>query len=330
MVGMTDRFISGIGLATLYKDTVLSVWYPQPVLASTSEEALEQARRATPQGLHGLSAGETTCPIRRTRTTVVETCVNVDADPRDAADSYLRLHSLSHRLVMPNDINLTGLFGTLENVVWTSLGPCAVEDFEMTRTQAMIHSQDKGSSVDAALTVLSVDKFPRMTDFVLPSDVRIGDASRVRLGAYLAPGTVVMHEGFVNFNAGTLGKAMVEGRISQGVVIGDGTDIGGGASIMGTLSGGGTHRITIGRGSLLGANAGIGISLGNNCVVEAGLYITGGTKVRLYISDENPADVKAATLSGRDNLLFRRNSMTGQVEALSRNAEGVTLNPDLH
>jgi 2,3,4,5-tetrahydropyridine-2-carboxylate N-succinyltransferase len=248
---------------------------------------------------------------------VVHVAIDLDAAPADVPDAYLRLHLLSHRLVKPNSINLDGLFGVLNTVVWTSAGPCPVEDFERTR----MHLRDSGP-----VQVFSVDKFPRMTDYVVPSGVRIADADRVRLGAYLAEGTTVMHEGFVNFNAGTLGTSMVEGRIVQGVVVGDGTDIGGGASIMGTLSGGGTDRISIGERCLLGAESGIGISLGDDCVVEAGLYVTAGTKVTL----QDGQVVKARELSGRSGLLFLRNSVTGTVEARSRTGSGITLNSALH
>jgi 2,3,4,5-tetrahydropyridine-2-carboxylate N-succinyltransferase len=240
--------------------------------------------------------------------------------PADVPDAYLRLHLLSHRLVRPNTINLDGLFGVLTNVVWTSHGPCPVDDFERRR----MRMRELG-----AVQVHGIDKFPRMTDYVVPSGVRIADADRVRLGAHLAAGTTVMHEGFVNFNAGTLGTSMVEGRIVQGVVVGDGTDVGGGASIMGTLSGGGTERISIGERCLLGAQSGTGISLGDDCVVEAGLYVTAGTKV--LVTDGNATEVvKARELSGRSGLLFRRNSQSGAVEALPREGFGITLNTVLH
>ena len=247
--------------------------------------------------------------------------IDLDAAPEGASDAYLRLHLLSHRLVQPNSINLDGLFGQLSNVVWTNHGPCAVEGFETTRARLRARGP---------VQVTSIDKFPRLTDYVTPSGVRIGDADRVRLGAHLASGTTVMHEGFVNFNAGTLGTSMVEGRISQGVVVGDGSDIGGGASIMGTLSGGGKETITLGQRCLLGANSGLGISLGDDCVVEAGLYVTAGTKVTAYAADGTSSLVKAATLSGADNVLFRRNSVTGAVEAVPWKGEGVALNAVLH
>jgi 2,3,4,5-tetrahydropyridine-2-carboxylate N-succinyltransferase len=237
--------------------------------------------------------------------------------PVDAHDVYLRLHLLSARLIQPHGANLDGVFGLLANVVWTNFGPCPVPDFEQTRLRLRARG---------AVTVYGVDKFPRMVDYVLPSGVRIADADRVRLGAHLAGGTTVMHEGFVNFNAGTLGSSMVEGRISAGVVVGDGSDVGGGASIMGTLSGGGKQVISIGQRCLLGANAGIGISLGDDCVVEAGLYVTAGTKVAL----PDGKVVKAAELSGANGVLLRRNSQSGAVEAVPRTGTGIELNAALH
>jgi 2,3,4,5-tetrahydropyridine-2-carboxylate N-succinyltransferase len=241
--------------------------------------------------------------------------------PRDTADAWLRLHLLSHRLVVPHSVNLDGIFGLLTNVVWTSAGPCAVEGFETTRARLRAAGQP--------VAVYGVDKFPRMTDYVVPSGVRIADADRVRLGAHLASGTTVMHEGFVNFNAGTLGASMVEGRISAGVVVGDGSDIGGGASIMGTLSGGGKAVISVGERCLVGANAGIGISLGDDCAVEAGCYVTAGSKVAFHDGD-TVKTVKAAALSGADNVLFRRNSTTGALEAVPWHGEGIALNAALH
>jgi len=242
---------------------------------------------------------------------------DLDSPPVDAIDVYLRLHLLSTRLVQPRSINLDGVFGLLGNVVWTNHGPCAVEGFETTRLLLM----ERGP-----VTVHGIDKFPRMVDYVTPSGVRVADADRVRLGAHLASGTTVMHEGFVNFNAGTLGASMVEGRISAGVVVGDGSDVGGGASIMGTLSGGGQEVIRIGERCLIGANSGVGISLGDDCVVEAGLYVTAGTKV----SAPDGAVAKARDLSGQHNLLFRRNSQTGAVEAVMRSGSWGGLNEALH
>ncbi|HEX5017908.1 MAG TPA: 2,3,4,5-tetrahydropyridine-2,6-dicarboxylate N-succinyltransferase [Actinomycetes bacterium] len=242
---------------------------------------------------------------------------DLDAPPTDAFDVYLRLHLLSARFVQPRSVNLDGVFGLLSNVVWTNYGPCTVEGFELTR----LHLMQRGP-----VTVHGVDKFPRMVDYVTPSGVRIADADRVRLGAHLAEGTTVMHEGFVNYNAGTLGASMVEGRISAGVVVGDGSDVGGGASIMGTLSGGGQEIIRIGERCLIGANAGIGISLGDDCVVEAGLYVTAGTKLTTPDGDV----AKARDLSGQSNLLFRRNSVTGAVEAVMRSGSWGGLNEALH
>ncbi len=252
------------------------------------------------------------------RTPVVTFVSDLAAAPVDAHDVYLRLHLLSHRLVRPHGVNLDGAFGLLANVVWTNHGPCDVPSFAMARARL----KAQGVTVN----VTSVDKFPRMTDYVVPTGVRVADADRVRLGAHLAEGTTVMHEGFVNFNAGTLGSAMVEGRISAGVVVGSESDLGGGASIMGTLSGGGKEVISVGEGCLIGANAGIGISLGDGCVVEAGLYVTGGTVVTL----PDGTTQKARDLSGRPGLLFRRNSTTGAVEVLPRQGEWGTLNADLH
>lgn len=244
--------------------------------------------------------------------------IDADAAPESSADAYLRLHLFSHRLVKPRTINLDGIFGHLQNVAWTSRGPVAIDAIESVTWNFARQGQQ--------LTVHGVDKFPRMTDYVVPSGVRIADASRVRLGAYLSSGTTVMHEGFCNFNAGTLGASMVEGRISQGVIVGDGSDIGGGASIMGTLSGGGKEMVTIGERCLLGANAGIGISLGDDCIVEAGLYVTAGT----VVIDPSGSPVKARLLSGQSNLLYRRNSLTGAVEVIARSGSWGGLNADLH
>ena len=320
---MTDRTAWAFGLATLTDagDT-LDTWYPSPLLGPVPADA------EPPAVLAGL---ERVDEVRGVRTTVVRTEIDLDAEPTTVADAYLRLHLLSHTLVAPNTINLDGLFGVLPNVVWTSAGPCAVEGFEATRARLR--------AARGHVTVHGVDKFPRLVDYVMPAGVRIADADRVRLGAHLAPGTTVMHEGFVNFNAGTLGRSMVEGRISQGVVVSDGADIGGGASIMGTLSGGGKQVISIGPRSLLGANAGLGISLGADCVVEAGLYLTAGTKVSVLSGAgtrpehgqlEEPRVVPARELSGRDNLLFRRNSVSGAVEAIPRKGTGIELNAALH
>lgn len=307
----------GIGLASIAADgSTLAVWYPAPELGEAPADP-------TALALHGqLRNAAREDPDRAVREEVVVRRIELARPPADAADAYLRLHLLSHRLVRPNEQNLEGLFGTLTNVVWTSEGPCAVDDFETTRVRLRTAGRTP--------TVLSIDKFPRMVDYVLPSGVRIGDADRVRLGAHLAEGTTVMHEGFVNFNAGTLGASMIEGRISQGVVVGDGSDVGGGASTMGTLSGGGTERVSIGERSLLGAEAGIGIALGDDCVVEAGLYVTAGTKVTVVGGEDDGTVVTARTLSGVPNLLLRRNSVTGAVEVIAREGRTVALNAALH
>lgn len=298
------------GLASVHTSgQVLDTWYPEPQVGKAPTDA---------QPLPLLRAHGTNDATRGVATEVVLTEIELDAPPANTADAYLRLHLLSHRLRKPRSINLDGIFGVLPNVVWTTAGPCEVESFEQVRAQVRGHR--------GGLTVFAVDKFPRMVDYVVPSGVRIADAARVRLGAHLAQGTTVMHEGFVNFNAGTLGHSMVEGRISQGVTVDDGSDIGGGASIMGTLSGGGTDMISIGKGNLLGANSGVGISLGDNCVVEAGLYVTGGTKVLL--PDGRVA--KARELSGASDLLFLRDSQSGEVIVRARAGQAVQLNQALH
>ena len=256
--------------------------------------------------------------IRGVRREPIAIEIDLGAAPKDVPDAYLRLHLLSHRIIKPHGASLEGIFGLLNNVIWTSLGPCLHEDFENVREQL---KRKYGS-----LTIFAIDKFPRMVDYVIPEGVRIADADRVRLGAHLASGTTVMHEGFVNFNAGTLGASMVEGRISAGVVVGDGSDIGGGASIMGTLSGGGKEVISIGKKTLLGANSGVGISLGDECTVEAGLYLTAGSIVQL----PDGKAVKARELSGANGLIFRRNSKSGQIEALARTGSWGGLNSALH
>lgn len=306
----------GIGLATIADNgTTLDTWYPAPELGSAPDDLANHPLAAA------LAKAARDDAARGTRQEVVTRAISLAEAPRDASDAYLRLHLLSHRLVKPNEQNLDGLFGALTNVVWTSEGPCAVDGFEETRLRLISEGRRP--------TVYSIDKFPRMVDYVVPDGVRIGDGDRLRLGAHLASGTTVMHEGFVNFNAGTLGTSMIEGRISQGVVVGDGSDIGGGASTMGTLSGGGTERVSVGERSLVGAEAGVGIALGDDCIVEAGLYVTAGTKVTL-IDGENRSVVKARDLSGVPSLLFRRNSQSGAVEAVSRSNKRVELNSDLH
>ena len=299
----------GWGLASIHASgQVLDTYFPAPRLGVADDSA------APPSLISAVVDDDT----RGVRTEIVLVEIDLAAPPAGTSDAYLRLHLLSHRLVSPRDLNMTGIFASLPNVVWTSAGPCAVEGFEEVR----IRMRARGEH----LTVFGVDKFPRMVDYVRPTGVRIADADRVRLGAHLAEGTTVMHEGFVNFNAGTIGTSMVEGRISAGVVVGRDSDIGGGASIMGTLSGGGTEVISIGERCLLGANAGVGIALGDDCVVEAGLYLTAGTKVTLPNGDV----VKARTLSGKNDLLFIRNSVTGAVEMRRRERGGVELNAELH
>jgi 2,3,4,5-tetrahydropyridine-2,6-dicarboxylate N-succinyltransferase len=307
----TQQGAWGHGLATLSEPDgrVLDTWFPEPRLG-------KPAPGEAPADLVAAAGRD---ERRGVRTEVVLTVIGSLAEPPvDAHDGYLRLHLLSHRLIRPHDADLTGLFGVLNNVAWTSHGP--VDPAALTAVRMRFRAAGD------PFAVTSIDKFPRMTDYVAPGGVRIADADRVRLGAHLAEGTTVMHEGFVNFNAGTLGASMVEGRISAGVVVGDGSDIGGGASIMGTLSGGGTAVISIGERCLLGANAGLGISLGDDCVVEAGLYVTAGSRVTLPDGEV----VKALELSGADGLLFRRNSQTGAIEALPRSGRWAGLNAALH
>jgi 2,3,4,5-tetrahydropyridine-2-carboxylate N-succinyltransferase len=306
----------GIGLATIAANgTVLDTWFPAPALG---EPPALGTQRLSPDEAGDLATLIGPDPDRGVDVVAVRTGIGKLAEPpADAHDAYLRLHLLSTRLIHPHGLNLDGLFGLLANVVWTNHGPCPVENFESVRLRLRARGP---------VTVYGVDKFPRMVDYVLPTGVRIADADRVRLGAHLASGTTVMHEGFVNFNAGTLGTSMVEGRISAGVVVGNGSDVGGGSSIMGTLSGGGKETITIGERCLVGANAGVGISLGDDCVVEAGLYVTAGTKVTL----PDGTVTKARALSGQNGILLRRNSTTGTVEAVPRKGTGIELNAALH
>ena len=298
---------SAIGLATIAGEVVLDVWYPAPTLGAIPKDV--------PDISGGINSTETIgAQVRSISTTIAD----LAAPPVDTADAYLRLHLLSHRIVRPRTINLDGIFGLLPIVAWTDSGPVPLDRL----TEVRLRARSKGHH----LTVYGVDRFPRMVDYVVPSGVRIADADRVRLGAHLASGTVVMHEGFVNFNAGTLGTSMVEGRISAGVVVDDGSDIGGGASIMGTLSGGGKEVVSIGKGCLIGANAGVGLSLGANCVVEAGLYVTAGSKVTL----PDGSVAKASEVSGADDLLFRRNSQSGAIEVVMRTGTWGGLNTALH
>ena len=299
----------GWGLATIHESgQVLDTWFPEPALGDPVDDNAPA----------DLTAATATDEVRQVRTEVVRVEVDLTAAPANTPDAYLRLHLLSHCLVKPRTINLDQIFAQLPNVVWTSVGPCAIAEFETTRVRLR--------AAHGHVTVHGVDKFPRMVDYVVPTGVRISDADRVRLGAHLAPGTTVMHEGFVNYNAGTLGESMVEGRITQGVVVGEGSDIGGGASIMGTLSGGNTQVVSVGRRSLIGANAGIAFSLGDDCVVEAGLYVTWGTKITL----DDGRVVKALELSEQPGLLFYRDSVSGTVRAKSREGRTVALNAQLH
>ena len=299
---------SGYGIATVtFEGAILDTWFPEPQLGELPQNP--------PAFLASLVGRDDDRQVVRE---LVSVGIELADAPTNASDAYLRLHLLSHRLIPPHGLSLVGIFAVLNNVVWTSHGPCAVEGFEETRA--------KLRAKYGTVTVYSVDKFPRMVDYVIPSGVRIADADRVRLGAHLSHGTTVMHEGFVNFNAGTLGTSMVEGRISSGVVVGDGSDIGAGASIMGTLSGGGKEVVSIGKNCLLGANSGLGISFGDNCVVEAGTYITAGAKVTLPDGEV----VKAATLSGASNLLYRRNSQRGNLEVVMRSGTWGGLNSILH
>jgi 2,3,4,5-tetrahydropyridine-2-carboxylate N-succinyltransferase len=299
---VTNDSAKAVGIATFSGEKILDVWYPDPNDAGADLSDLAMVDEA-----------------RKVETRVVTTVIDdLSSPPSDPADAYLRLQLLSHRIYKPHDISVEGIFGVLNNVVWTTEGPCDVDDFVNTKRRLIAAGRQPA--------VTSLDKFPRMIDYVIPSGVRIADGDRVRLGAYLGEGTTVMHEGFVNFNAGTLGKSMVEGRISSGVLVGDGSDVGGSASIMGTLSGGGTEVISIGENCLLGANSGIGISLGDGCVVEAGLYVTAGTVITL----PDGATAKGREMSGVHDMLFRRNSMTGAVEALPRTGSWGGLNEALH
>jgi 2,3,4,5-tetrahydropyridine-2-carboxylate N-succinyltransferase len=311
---MSERLAHGYGLQTVDRNgDVLDTWFPDPRLGA-APEGFEP--RLVPSQLSALEGDD---PLRQVSMVGVGIAIDLDAPPASVSDAYLRLHLLSHTLVAPNSINIDGIFQVLPIVAFTTRGALPVE-VAQSHTAALLQ---------AGIQVTSIDRFGPLTNYVIPRGVRIADTSRVRLGAHLASGTTVMHEGFVNFNAGTLGASMVEGRISQGVVVGDGSDIGGGASIMGTLSGGGKEIISLGRRCLLGANAGVGISLGDDCIVEAGLYVTAGTKVTLMAA-EGARQVKALELSGSSGLLFRRNSANGAVEALPRQGVGVSLNPALH
>lgn len=332
---MSKKYAWGVGLRTVVDSKisdvsasqtgntceVLDAWYPDPQLGKLCADSATEREEELASAAHSDK-------LRLVKQEVFRCEVNLEEAPNSVEDAYLRLHLLSYCLVEPNSINLDGIFGHLPNVAWTNYGPCPIKDINRLRTAVRAAGQ-------MPVLIRSVDKFPAMLDYVVPKGVRIGDGARVRLGAYLSEGTTVMHEGFVNFNAGTLGASMVEGRISQGVVIGDGSDIGGGASTMGTLSGGGSQRVRLGKRCLLGANSGLGIPLGDDCVVEAGLYITAGTKVALRLEGDTGADskvkiVSARELAGVSNALFRRNSVTGQVEVIAHQGQGIVLNEDLH
>ena len=315
-----SRMAWGAGLTTLDgRGNTLDAWFRW---FGWGEYGSDEMANEFPELDEQLGMRDESDELRNVTIRPIRLTIDVDAVPESTADAYLRLHLLSGRFAPPRTLNLDGLFGKLTNVAWTNLGPVAVPELEDVRMRVRQWGQ--------VLHVHAVDKFPRMVDYVMPSGVRIADGSRVRLGAHLAEGTTVMHEGFVNFNAGTLGASMVEGRISAGVVVGDGSDVGGGASIMGTLSGGGKEIVSIGKRCLLGANAGLGIALGDDSVVEAGCYVTAGTKVTVLEPGREARIVKARELSGASNVLFRRNSVSGAVEAVPRQGEGIALNAALH
>jgi len=342
---MSDFYAVGIGVGTKNKmGDWLEVFYPQPLLKPSSDECEtlikclgEQAGQSDTVELdtktlaelvtaykdQGNTALASVCETLQQSSRQPVACVlTEDSAPQSVAAAYLKLHLISHRLVRPHGTNISGIFGVLPNVAWTNEG--AVDLSELTEKQLQARASGRHLSVNC------IDKFPKMTDYVAPSGVRIADTSRVRLGAYVGEGTTVMHEGFINFNAGTEGPNMIEGRISAGVFVGSGTDFGGGCSAMGTLSGGGDIVISVGNECLIGANAGIGISLGDRCTVEAGLYLTSGTKVTLLDeTGQAGASAKASDLSGKSDLLFRRNSLTGAVECLT-NKSAVELNTELH
>lgn len=317
---MGKRYAWGVALKTvslMVNEVVLDAWYPEPKLGQSDPILAKKLQ----EKLSRLEITDKARSVYR-ETELVE--IDLDSAPLSTADAYLRLHLLSHRLVIPNSINLEGIFQHLPNIVWTSHGPCLAENFEQTRLRLF---QEHNQHVE----VLSVDKFPRMLDYVVPSGVRIANGATVRLGAYLAEGTTVMPAGSVNFNAGSLGASMIEGRVSQGVIIDEGSDIGGGASTMGTLSGGGRERVRLGKSCLLGANSGLGIPLGDNVIVEAGLYVTAGSKVSILSPDKQVQEVTAArNLAGISEVIFRRNSQNGAIEVIPRGNVEIHLNPDLH
>lgn len=324
---MEKKSAWGIGLATVTSfGRTLDVWYPEPQLGDFSKEkAADLMEMLTP-----LQASD---PARGTSTSIVTCTADLSDQPQSTADAYLRLHLLSHRLAQPNTINLEGIRSRMPNVVWTTVGPCPVEDFERTRMRLR-------AQYGYNVSVIGVDRFPPMVNYVVPDNVRIADGARVRLGAYLAPDTVVMHDAFINFNAGTLGESIIEGKLSQGVIVGAGSEVGNGASTMGPFGGFDAGRVSLGKRCLIGANAGLGIPLGNDCVVEAGLYLTANTDVTLLPGGgvipgdhglfASPQIIKARTLAGASNVLFRRNSQSGRVEALSRTTGPITLADGSH
>lgn len=334
-----------LGLASVTRNAdrkIIEAWFPEPILNPPDNlvaplpelgyEGGNQVLELRNSGMHIMAqafgdAGHSASAALAARGSAYDAdlalvILATDDAPGSVAEAFLKLHMLSHRLVRPHGTNLTGMFGLLHNIAWTSQGPIDLPELPERQLQARLAGE--------TLTVNMVDKFPKMTDYVVPTGIRIGDTARVRLGAHVGEGTTVMHEGFINFNAGTLGKGMIEGRISAGVVIGDGSDLGGGCSTMGTLSGGGDIVISVGENCLIGANAGIGIPLGDRCSVEAGLYITAGTKVQMLDDQGQPVQVvKARELAGHSDLLLRRNSVNGQVECLT-NKSAIALNEELH
>ena len=337
-------FAFGIGIGTQNNQGEwLEVFYQQPVMTPDNDlievarsvlayRSGNQAIAATPEQLRSLADG-----LRQTgqmdqsalagkaaesRRPVVVTILETDDTASTTPEVYLKLHLISSRQARPHQLKLDGIFGLLPNLAWTSEGAIDLNELSGRQLKARLEGR--------TLEVKSVDKFPQLTDYVVPKGVRIADTARVRLGAYVGEGTTVMHEGFINFNAGTEGKSMIEGRISAGVMIGEGSDLGGGCSTMGTLSGGGNIIIAVGENCLIGANAGIGIPLGDRCKVEAGLYITAGTKVALLDDNNELVEVlKARDLASKPDLLFRRNSQTGAVECKS-NKSAIELNEELH
>ena len=324
---MEKKSAWGIGLATVTTTgRTLDVWYPDPRIGKYSKD--EAAH--TLELLSGLQSSD---EARGTRTTIVTCIADLDDQPQSTADAYLRLHLLSHRLALPNSINLEGIISRMPKVVWTTVGPCPTDDFEATRIRLR-------AKYGFGISVTSVDRFPSMVNYVVPSGVSVADGSRVRLGAYLAKGTTVTHSAFISFNAGTLGESIVEGRISQGVVIGAGSEIGGGASARGSFAGWDAGRVSLGKRCLVGANAGLGIPLGDDCVVEAGLFLSAHTDVTLLPGGgvvpgnhglfASPHIVKARDLAGASNVLFRRNSLSGRIEALSRSTGPITLADGSH